>query len=364
MDRRAGERLRLVCALAALVGAVAPRPASAQIPPLTLHTRLVFYGDDTEFSNQFRPGETIVGTYALAFLDAAIGDRLIVRAGGFGNWRLGSEQPIDQGHPVLALIVSHGPQQFIFGTLETMRHVRGDGPDRTGPHGLLPPMQQETLSFTRPYESGLQWTVDSPRYTHDAWMNWQRMNTRVHREIFDTGMATLTRLQPAVAIRGDVHFYHRGGQQGGVEPVTDSVSAAAGVELGGPVGDKNHVTLELIALGSRYVPDRQQPQLTMGGFATFLRLSVEHDGWRVHAILWRGNGFVAIEGDPLYGSIRHDGTRWLPLRDYAEVGASRKFILAENAFLETSLRLHRAEDNYEISFRILGVANLKMPVHK
>src|SRR4051812_40128523 len=292
MDRGAVIRLAVLWAVVTLCGAIAPRSAAAQIPPLTLQTRLVFYGDDTEFSNPFRTGETIVGTYATAFVDATVSDRLTVRGGGFGNWRLGSPQSIDQGHPVLALVVSEGPHRFIFGTLDTMRHVRGEGPDRTGPHGLLPPMQQETLSFTRPYEAGLQWTVDSPRYTQDAWVNWQRMNTREHREIFDTGMGTLTRLQPAVAIRGDVHVYHQGGQQGGIEPVADSVAAAAGVELGGPVGEQSHVTLELIALGSRYVPDRQQPDLTMGGFATFVRVSVEHGGWRVHAILWRGNGFV------------------------------------------------------------------------
>jgi hypothetical protein len=153
----------------------------------------------------------------LAFVDVTVSDKLIVRAGGFGNWRLKSAQPIDQGARAGARR-RHGPQQFIFGTLETMRHVR-DGPDRTGPHGLLPPMQQETLSFTRPYESGLQWTVDSPRYTHDAWMNWQREHARAPRNLRHRP-ATLTHLQPAVAIRGDVHFYHQGGQQGGVEPVS------------------------------------------------------------------------------------------------------------------------------------------------
>jgi hypothetical protein len=43
--------------------------------------------------------------------------------------------------------------------------------------------------------------------------------------------------------------------------------------------------------------------------------------------------FVAIEGDP---RTRPSGTmaRAGSLRDYAEVGASRKFTLAENAFLK------------------------------
>jgi hypothetical protein len=50
--------------------------------------------------------------------------------------------------------------------------VAGDpaGPDQTGPHGLLPPLQRETLAFDRPYEAGLQWTVAGQSYEHDSWL--------------------------------------------------------------------------------------------------------------------------------------------------------------------------------------------------
>jgi hypothetical protein len=37
---------------------------------------------------------------------------------------------------------------------------------------------------------------------------------------------------------------------------------------------------------------------------------------------------------------------------------------AQRAFIESSLRLHRAEDNYEISFRVLGVTKLRIPLIK
>ncbi len=263
---------------------------------------------------------------------------------------------------MLGLVVGDARSRFLLGTLDTTRHLKGEGPDRTGPHGLLPPMQKETLSFERPYESGLQWIVDTPRFSHDAWINWQRMNTRLHREIFDVGMATTTRLRPELAIRGDVHAVHRGGQQGGVEPVADSVAAAAGVEAGGAVGRVNRLSLELVALGSRTVPDRTQPDLTRGGFATFLRLGIEEAPWRVHLILWRANGFVKIEGDPLYQAVRKDGTRYNGLRDYAELGVTRRFALTTDSFIEASFRLHRTEDNYEVSFRVLGVAKLRVPI--
>ena len=350
-----------VCVVAT---AGAARPAWAQVPKLTLDTSLVFYGDDTEFSNPFRPGQTVLGTYGVAFLDAALSDRLTVRAGGFGNWRFGSSEAIDQGRPVLALVIKDGPSRFIFGTLDTTRHLNGSGPDLTGPHGLLPPMQKETLAFERAYESGVQWTVDANRFTQDAWVNWQRLNTRTRREIFDVGIATRTQIRPEIALRGDFHVVHQGGQQGGVEPVGDSVAVAAGAEVGGAVDRLDRVSLELVGLGSRYVPDREHAQDTQAGLGTFLRVAVVDGPWRVHLILWRAYGFIKIEGDPLYMSIRHDGTRYRGTRDYGELGVSRRFALAKDSFLETSLRFHRTENNYEASVRILGVATLRLPLTK
>jgi hypothetical protein len=335
-----------------------PTPTPSSAPTLTLKTSLVFYGDDTEFSNPFRTGDTIVGTYGVAFLEVGLNDRFAVRAGGFGNWRFGSPDAIDQGRPVLALVAGDERSHFVLGTLETMRHLKGEGPDRTGPHGLLPPMQRETLSFDRAHEAGMQWIVDTPRFSHDAWINWQRLNTRFHREVFDAGYQSLTRLRPELAIRGDIHAWHQGGQHGGVEPVADSVAAAAGIDAGGPVARVKRLSLELYALGSRNVPDRSQPDLTRGGFATFLRFAADGEKWRVHMILWRANGFVKVEGDPLYQAVEKDGTRYNGIRDYGELGVTRRFTLAPDTVIETSLRLHRTEDNYEFSFRVLGVANL------
>ena len=333
-------------------------PAWAQVQSLTLKTSLVFYGDDTEFSNPFRTGDTTLGTYGVAFLEAAVNDKFTVRAGGFGNWRFGSSDAIDQGRPVLAMVIGSERSRFVLGTLETMRHVNGDGPDKTGPHGLLPPMQRETLAFDRAYEAGMQWIVDVPRFSHDAWINWQRLNTRDHREIFDAGITTTTRLRPEFSIRGDAHAVHQGGQHGGVEPVADSVAAAAGVEAGAPVGRLKRLSLELLVLGSRTVFDRAQPDLTRGGFATFMRIATEGERWRAHLIMWRANGFVKVEGDPNYQAVRMDGTRYNGLRDYAEAGITGRFKVAPESVIETSIRLHRVEDNWDYSFRILGVTHL------
>lgn len=263
---------------------------------------------------------------------------------------------------MLALVIRGPHSRVILGTLETMRRADGPGPDRTGPHGLLPPVQRETLAFERPFEAGLQWTVNTARLTQDSWVHWQRLNDRTEREIFDIGLANVVRIRPEFALRHNLHVVHQGGQLGGAEPVADSIAAAAGVDVGGPVGRLDRLGLEAFVLGSRYVPNRQRPSDSQNGFATFVRVSIERVPWRLHAILWRADDFIKVEGDPLYHSVRRDGTHYGPLRDYAEVGVTRTFQLATDSTIESSLRVHRVENAYDYSFRILGVARLRVPL--
>src|SRR3990172_4898554 len=55
-----------------VVMVLAATPASAQMANLSLHGALVFYGDNSEFSNPFRTGETVLGTFGVVFLEAVV----------------------------------------------------------------------------------------------------------------------------------------------------------------------------------------------------------------------------------------------------------------------------------------------------
>lgn len=336
--------------------------AEAQEPEISLGANATFYADNTEFSNPFREGETLLGTFASVFVDARLSDRLVLRGGVFGNQRFGSDDGFDEVRPVLALIVGNPRSQLILGTLDTMRRADGSGPDRTGPHGLLPPLQRETLAFERPWEAGLQWLVDGARVRQEAWVHWQRLNTREQREIFDAGLVSRVRLREALALRTNVHLVHQGGQLAASDagPVADSFAGAVGVEAGNAVPPLDRVSLEGYALVSRYVPDRESTAGARTGFGTFIRGAVEERGWRAHVILWRGSDFIKAEGDPQYLSLRRDGSHYNGLRDYAEAGLTRTFVLARDSWLEASARWHRVENDYEYSFRILAHASLRM----
>jgi hypothetical protein len=342
-----------------LVSWAAVSPAAAQPLDVDLDALVTFYGDNTEFSNPFREGETLIGAFANVFLEARLSERLAVRGGVFGNQRFGSENAFDQVRPVLALVIGSQRSRLVLGTLETDRRSYGAGPDRLGPHGLLPPIQRETLAFERPWEAGVQWIVDTPRIMQDAWVNWQRVNTAAQREIFDAGLTMRLRLRPALALRSELHVVHQGGQLSSVGPVSDSAAYAVGIEAGGPVGRVDRVSLEGLAVVSRDVPDRERDSQSRTGFGTFVRAAVEEGGWRGHVIVWRADDFVKREGDLHYQSLRRDGTRYRGVRDYAEAGLTRTVELAPRSSIEVSARWYRVENDYEYSFRILAIARLR-----
>jgi hypothetical protein len=333
----------------------APRPVLAQ-EHVTLQTDLIFYGDNTEFHNPFRQGETIFGTAVRLSALLDLTDRVRIALGGFGNVRFGSEDAFELVRPVIALTLLGQRSSFVFGTLTTPRIGSPPGPDRTGPHGLLPPLQRETLAFDRPYEAGLAWTFTGSTVRHELWIDWQRVNTADHRERFDGGVNAELQIAPYVTLPMQLHVSHEGGQLFASGPVADSAAVAVGVALARPVGRLERLMLEVYGLGSRFELDRSAPPGPLRGAAFFGRASAERAGWRGHLLFWRGKDFITDEGDPNYLSVRSNGQRYRGMRDYAETGVTRTFRPAPGVLVEASGRLHRIEKDYEYSFRVVATA--------
>lgn len=348
--------------MAALLPLLAGRAVCAQ-ENVTLRSDVLLYGDNTEFRNPFREGETIFGAAARVYVDVALNPRVTVSLGAFGNQQFGSERAFDQARPVIAMTIGGRRSRFVFGTLPARGIDAAAGPDRGGPHGLLPPLQRETLAFQRPYEAGLQWELRRARLTHHLWLAWQRLNTASHRERFDTGVDARVGLGRGFSVPVQVHVVHEGGQLFSSGPVRDSSAAAVGASYESRATPLR-VTLDAFALAAKSVPDRERPDLDRHGRAFFSRVAAEAGGWRAHAIAWRGRGFIKEEGDPNYLSVRRDGRFYRGTRDYAEAGLSRRFTLAPGASAEVSGRLHRTERHYEYSFRILSAASLRWALRK
>ncbi len=329
---------------------------------VALQTNVLFYGDNTEFRNPFREGETIFGAAVRLTAALGLGDRTTLRLGAFGNQRFGSDDAFDLVRPEMSLTIRGGRSSFTFGTLLPSPHPGDAGPDLNGPHGLLPPLQRETLAFDRAYEAGLQWLFAGRRLHHDVWLNWQRINTRDHRERFDAGASGGFRVAGPLSVPFQAHIVHEGGQLFRSGPVADSQAVAAGISLRGRLAGFDTGGLEVFGLASRFVPDRASPARGLNGSAFLVRASVERAGWRGHVLMWRGDDFVKDEGDSNYASLRRDGTRYRGTRDYSEAGLTRIFRPASGVAVHASARFHRTEKHYEYSYRILAAVGTEWKV--
>lgn len=338
-----------------LCAALLPSSALAQ-EQLAVRSDFLFYGDNTEFSNPFRDGETIFGAAARAALEIALNDRVTVSAGAFANQRFGSAESFEHVRPVLSLTIRGRRSSFVLGTFPSSTSEQPAGPDRGGPHELLPPLQRETLAFERPYEAGLAWWFKGTDLQHHFWLQWQRLNTPQHRERFDGGMRTSYRLSKVLALPFQLHVVHEGGQLFASGPVADSAAIATGAMVNLPAG-QYATTLEVLAVGSRHVPDRSRVDLSRDGIGVFNRVAAERAGWRAHVIFWRGRNFIKDEGDPNYLSIFQNGDRYRGTRDYSEAGLTRRFTLAPAAVFDVAGRVHRVEGRYDYSFRLLSVVS-------
>jgi hypothetical protein len=367
---------RLVGLMLGMLAAFPAAPAAQDSPPahagnstarsgearVTLRGDFLFYGDNTEFRNPFREGETIFGSAVRLYGVARVNDQVDVSFGFVGATDFGGSDAFRVARPLMRLTVRGARSSFSFGTFVTPWRARMSGaPDRSGPHGLLPALQVETLTFTRPAEAGLQWTFAGRRLQHDMWIDWQRLNTAEHRERFDAGAAGTIALARGLSLPFQLHVVHEGGQLFASGAVRDSAAAAVGIRLAGRAGIFETAALEACGLASHDVPDRERPDATRNGAAFLGRASLERAGWIGHVLFWRGDDFVKDEGDPNYQSIRRDGTRYRGIRDYAEAGVTRAFRLDEHVSIAVSGRLHRVENHYEYSYRIVGAAALKRP---
>lgn len=349
-------RYGLAPVVAAALLVSGPARAGAQ-ERITLAADIILYGDNTEFRNPYREGETLFGSATQLTAEIELNPRVAIRLGAQGNIRFGDDDAFDRVRPVVALEIRGGDSRFVFGTLPLPDVGRDPGPDRAGPHGLVPGVQRETLAFERPFEAGFLWGHRGAAVEHEAWLNWQRLNTPLHRERFDAGIRGRLRPRGAVTLPFQFHIVHEGGQLHAPGPVSDSYAGGTGLALRFRAGRLGRGSVEAMGFASRNVPDRERPDGSRSGAALFTRLAFEGRALRLHLIAWRGNDFIKAEGDGNYQNIRRDGRRYGGIRDYSEVGLTRTFRPDSRVTLEASARLHRIERHYEYSYRVLAVTS-------
>jgi hypothetical protein len=311
-----------------------PRPASAQT--FSWKSGATFYGDNTEFFNPYRTGQTLLGAQMQTYLSAAPGPRTEVILGVYGDHRSGRSDFFDQVKPLLGFRFRTQSSLGVLGTLVTE--------DR---HGYLEPLQVTTLELTRPVEYGLQWREDHGWIGGELFIAWQHLNTRTSREIFDYGLLFHVRPKPCLSLEFQGHGLHHGGQlySAGV-PVTNNQVLAFGARLSGRLPLVDVSSLGVFRLTSHgWIDPMAPPGRPDRGSGTYVRGAVSPRGWvELFTIQWWGRDFLSEEGDNSYNSRGADPQYYKSSRRYQEYGVARRIPVESGITLDAELRFHRFDD--------------------
>jgi len=357
--------------LTGLSVATAQTPATpAEKPPITLDIRSFIYADNTEFlQDPYRDGETLIGEQVRAELVFPLSSRARFLGGFHSNSIAGDARAFEKFRPVIAVeLDSVAFGTFTLGTIRSGQLGRaidaGLWPDESGPHGLLPAIEADTLSMTRSYEAGLQVKKVQGALQHDGWLAWQKLNTPEQRERIDAGLnakvRAFTRGRTAVRGLAQAHVVHEGGQLYDVGTVGDSVAVAlgAGVDFAALGGT---LRVEALGLRSKHDPDRDSPASRIDGSGAFAKLAYDYGNWHGAFLAFTGNNFVKWEGDPNYGSVTMDGTH-VADRSYKEMSLSRKVALGSVANLIANMRLYKIDGDWDYAYRIVAAIKLSQPL--
>jgi hypothetical protein len=313
---------------------LAPCVASAQ--SFTWKSGATFYGDNTEFFNPYRVGETILGAQMQTYVSAVPGPRTEVILGVYGDHRSGRSDFFNAVKPLFGFRYHTQTSLGVLGTLVTENR-----------HGYLEPLEVTTLELTRPVEYGLQWREERGWIGGEVFINWQHLNTRDSREIFDYGLLLHVRPKRYLSFQFQSHGLHHGGQlySAGV-PVTNNMAAAIGARLTGSLPLLDVSSLGVFRLASRgHIDPTPEPGRPDQGHGMYVRASVAPRGWvELFTIQWWGWDFLSEEGDNSYNSRGFDPQYYKSKRHYQEYGLTRRFAIESGVTFDAELRFHKFDD--------------------
>lgn len=340
--RRAWVALALCALLAWPARAQDAVAITTAAPPPSIVWRSIFtaYADNTEFFTPYRLGETIIGAQFSTALSIVPRPGIEVLAGGFGDYRYGSEHFLDQVKPVLSLRFRAADDSResigVLGTLITERR-----------HGFLEPVQVTTLELTRPIEYGGQWIERRRWMRSDLFLDWQHVLSDKQREVFDYGGVLALTPAPWLTIEGQVHGVHHGGQAYfGSERVTNNLVTAAGIRLAHALPVLGASELAVFRVHGHGNIDPAAPDSEPSrGFGIYTRGAVTPWRWtQLFGIYWRARDFLSAEGDRNYSSEGITYARYYRSpRTYIELGVARRVPISHGFALDTELRFHRMD---------------------
>ena len=325
-------------------------PAGLWAQKALLANQLGFYDDNEEFNEPFYGSGTLEGIRFQSALAVETGSTTGFKGGFFVDDRNQDNSRVSV-KPILSFEYHPPGTRLIMGTIENQ--------DR---HGFLEPLENETLSLTRPVEYGLQWLQKDEGFHSDVFLDWQQVDQPGQDEIFDYGAVLTANLSPEAQIEMQLHGYHEGGRIFNIR-VVNNYNPALGIRLKEDLGFWGESRLDLFLVTSSDF----EGKFDIGpnwGRGIYARASVTPGGLlELYGLYWNAQDFFSEEGDPNYNSVGLNPSFTRSNRDYLEAGLKEDFTLDPGIQFEAQVKSGWADEFWGWAFHLTAEApfDIEMP---
>lgn len=303
-------------------------------------TELKFFGENTEFGGPYREGETLFGVQAFSCLALESEDGIRVRLGVWTLRQNGSEDFADEIEPVVSLEFARGANRFVLGTL-----------DSGGRHGLGDALYSPERLLMDPVEQGIQWIRRGWGLNVDLFLDWQKLNTTEHREVFGYGGNVEVDVGSWGRLDLQIHGVHHGGQLFASGPIFNNVAGSVGFETRGLRLGSVEIGGSAAYFGSKTTSEPRVEWREEVGQGALLGLEIGLGSLGTLGVcVWKGQDFFAVEGDRNYGSVALEEPFFVSRRSYEEASFRKTGSLGFVGF-DVDARLHLIDGEFATSFR-------------
>ncbi|TYZ09638.1 hypothetical protein FY528_10380 [Hymenobacter lutimineralis] len=255
---------------------------------------------DNEYFNKIDPGLTYFGAQLAPRFVYFPTANLRLEAGIF-LWKDYGTPRFKQVRPLFTLKYRQGPHTLLFGNLEGHLH-----------HGYIEPLFDFERVITNRLEEGLQYQLQTPRSSVDAWVNWQRQQYRFSnfQEEVAGGLSTEHRVAGDSAgwlVKLPFQFTatHRGGQIDTIDkPLQTLFNVASGLRVRRALASDFVSAVHFDGYLTYFNDYSFTEELPFrDGTGLYLNAGVDTRLNNVQLAYWHGRGYVSPLGGRLYQSV-------------------------------------------------------------
>ena len=179
-------------------------------------------------------------------------------------------------------------------------------------HNLIEPMFNPENQYLRPVEYGLQFLLNTCRFSMDAWIDWEQFITwgDTIPERFTAGFSSNTNItnrgsKLEVSIPIQLLAFHQSGQISDYNDLSYSlVNTLLGVKFGANVGEGfiNRVWVDASYLGYKELSGSYVPEFS-SGYAIYPVAGVNYKYGQLMMGYWHADNYFALKGNPIFQSV-------------------------------------------------------------